>query len=124
MPTPSPRRVPERDPAAFLPLKPVWFHILLTLSEQAAHGYAIRQAVDARTSGQLRLWPTTLYGSIGQLEDAGLIEEWQPAEVQDDLPRHIYRLTALGRRVLLAETERLEQLVRLSRATLGRRRLT
>ena len=124
MPSTSPRRAPDREPAAFLPLKPVWFHILLTLSEQASHGYAIRQAVEARTGGQIRLWPTTLYGSIGQLEDAGLIEEWQPAELQDDLPRHFYRLTALGRRVLLAETERLEHLVRLARATMGRRRLT
>jgi DNA-binding PadR family transcriptional regulator len=117
-------RPADRDPGTFLPLKPVWFHILLTLSEQAAHGYAIRQAVEARTDGQMRLWPTTLYGSIGQLEDAGLIEEWHQAEPQDDLTRHFYRLTALGRRVLLAETERLEHLVRLARATMGRRRLT
>jgi DNA-binding PadR family transcriptional regulator len=121
---PSTRRATDKDAAPFLPLKPVWFHILLTLSEQATHGYAIRQAVEARTAGQIRLWPTTLYGSIGQIEDAGLIEAWQPAELQDDLPRHFYRLTPLGRRVLLAETERLEQLVGLARATLGRRRLT
>lgn len=115
----------DRAAAAFLPLKPVWFHILLTLSEQATHGYAIRQAVEARTDGAIRLWPTTLYGSIGQLEDAGLIEAWRPAAAaQDDVTRHAYRLTALGRRVLLAETERLDGLVRLARAAMGRRRLT
>ena len=120
----APRRISESDVAAFLPLKPAWFHILLTLSEQPTHGYAIRQAVDARTGGRIRLWPTTLYGSIGEMEDAALVEERQPAAVDDELARRCYRLTALGRRVLLAETERLENLVRLARASMGRRRLT
>jgi DNA-binding PadR family transcriptional regulator len=109
---------------ALLPLKPVWFHILLTLAEQPTHGYAIRQAVEARTDGRIRLWPTTLYGSIGQLEDAALIELWDPPELRDELPRHFYRLTALGRRVLLAETQRLDRLVQLARAATARRRLT
>ena len=120
----TPRRLAEAEAAPFLPLKPVWFHILLTLSEQPTHGYAIRQAVEARTDGRLRLWPTTLYGSIGEMEDAGLIDEWAPAEAQDDVSRRFYRVTALGRRVLLGETERLEQLVRLARAATGRRHLT
>lgn len=111
-------------PAAFLPLKPAWFHILLALAEEHAHGYAIRQAVTARTGGRLQLWPATLYGSIGELEDAGLIEERPSAETQDALARRIYKLTRLGTRVLLAETERLETLVRLARAAFGRRRLT
>ena len=118
------RRTTDADVSAFLPLKPAWFHILLTLSEQPAHGYAIRQAVDARTDGRLRLWPATLYGSIGELEDAGLIEERGSGDSPDALARRIYKLTRLGTRVLLAETERLETLVRLARAAFGRRRLT
>ena len=117
-------RRPSPDPTQFLPLKHVWFQILLTLGEQPAHGYAIRQVVEKRTDGRVRLWPTTLYGTIGQLEEAGLIEAYQPREIADDLPRHFYRLTQFGREVLLAETERLEALVRLARATLGRKRLT
>ena len=118
------RRNLQTEAAAFLPLTPTWFHILLTLSEQPTHGYAIRQAVDARTGGRLRLWPATLYGSIGELEDAALIEEWTPADTPDALPRRFYKLTRLGVRVLVAETERLEALVRLARAAVGRRRLT
>jgi DNA-binding PadR family transcriptional regulator len=118
------RRNLQIEAAAFLPLTPAWFHILLTLSEQPTHGYAIRQAVDARTGGRLRLWPATLYGSIGELEDAGLIEEWTPSDAPDALPRRFYKLTRLGVRVLVAETERLEALVRLARAAVGRRRLT
>jgi DNA-binding PadR family transcriptional regulator len=118
------RRSLQAEAATFLPLTPTWFHILLTLSEQPTHGYAIRQAVDTRTDGRLRLWPATLYGNIGELEDAGLIEEWAPADAQDALPRRFYKLTRLGVRVLVAETERLETLVRLARASIGRRRLT
>ena len=118
------RRNVETDADTFLPLKPVWFHILLTVSEQSTHGYAIRQAVESRTDGRIRLWPATLYGSIGEMEDAGLIEEWEPGEPQDDLARRFYRPTLLGRRVLIAETKRLEDLVRLARAAIGRRRLT
>ena len=118
------RRLQKPDAAGFLPLKPVWFHILLTLSEQPTHGYAIRQAVETRTDGRIRLWPTTLYGSIGELEDAGLIDEWTPAQRDDDVSRRFYRLTALGRRVLIAETGRLEDLVRLARAATVQRRTT
>jgi PadR family transcriptional regulator PadR len=121
MARPLPRKA-EPDTNRFLPLKPVWFHILLTLSETPTHGYAIRQAVEARTAGAIRLWPTTLYGSIGQLERAGLIEEWEPAVAQDDLARRFYRLTGPGRKVLLAETERLEGLVTMARAAIGRKR--
>src|SRR5262245_34791679 len=98
-----PRRATDpSDIAAFLPLKPVWFHILLTLSEQPTHGYAIRQTVESRTEGRIRLWPTTLYGSIGEIEDAGLIEEWQQPDARDELGRRSYRLTMLGRSVLRA----------------------
>ena len=117
-------RTPASDAADFLPLKPVWFHILLSLSQQPAHGYAIRQSVQARTGGRIQLWPATLYGSISELQDGGLIEEWKPRGVQDELTRRFYRLTALGGRVLRAETDRLEDLVGLARAATGRRRVT
>jgi len=113
--------MPDR-PADFLPLKAAWFHILLSLAEEHAHGYAIRQAVKSRTGGRLELWPATLYGSIAELEEAKLIEEWQPKKPQDDLTRRFYRLTPRGRRVLAAEADRLDSLVRLARAAAGGKR--
>ena len=108
--------------ASFLPLKPVWFHILVTLADEAAHGYAIRQAVEARTGGRLRLWPTTLYGALGELRRAELIDEIESAEAGSDVPRRTYQLTALGREVLSAETRRLEDLLHMARTALGRSR--
>ena len=108
--------------AAFLPLKPVWFHILVTLADEPAHGYAIRQAVEERTAGRIRLWPTTLYGALGELRRAELIDEIESPEAESDLPRRTYQLTALGRDVLSAETRRLEELLHVARTALGRSR--
>ena len=72
------------------------------------------QEVLNRTTGKVRLWPATLYGSIKRLMEAELIEESdeRPAPELDDARRRYYRLTALGGRVLDAECERLQELVR------------
>jgi DNA-binding PadR family transcriptional regulator len=102
------------DPKSFIPLKPQWFHIMLSLASGEQHGYGIMQEVLNRTSGKLRLWPATLYGSIKRLIEAELIEESdeRPAPELDDARRRYYRLTALGRRALDAECDRLQELVR------------
>jgi DNA-binding PadR family transcriptional regulator len=101
-----------------LPLKPNWFHVLLSLANGEQHGYGIMQEVLERTDGKIRLWPATLYGTLERLLDADLIEEMKrrPAADGEDARRRYYRLTALGRRVLTAESMRLEDLVRVIRA--------
>jgi DNA-binding PadR family transcriptional regulator len=98
----------------FLPLKTQWFHIMLSLAGEEQHGYGIMQEVLRRTTGKVRLWPATLYGTIKRLIEADLIEESsaRPAPEFDDARRRYYRLTPLGRRVLDAESERLQDLVR------------
>lgn len=105
----------------FLPLKPHWFHVLLSLAGQDQHGYGIMQEVLERTGGKVRLWPATLYGTLKRLIEADLIAESgdRPPEEEDDARRRYYRLTALGRRVLVAESRRLEELVNLIRANRG-----
>jgi DNA-binding PadR family transcriptional regulator len=102
------------DPQKFIPLKIHWFHILLSLAGGEQHGYGIMQEVLNRTTGKVRLWPATLYGSIKRLIEAELIEESdeRPAPELDDARRRYYRLTPLGKRVLDAECERLQELVR------------
>jgi len=104
----------DLDPQSFLPLKSQWFHILLALAGGEQHGYGIMQEVLDRTTGKVRLWPATLYGSIKRLIEAGLIEEsdLRPAPELDDARRRYYRLTPLGSRVLNAECERLQELLR------------
>ncbi len=105
----------------FLPLKTNWFHILLSLAGGEQHGYGIMQEVLERTGRKVRLWPATLYGSLKRLIEAGLIEESseRPAVEFDDARRRYYRLTRLGRRVLDAESERLQELVHILQAKRG-----
>src|SRR6202046_3936932 len=109
------------DVQKFIPLKTHWFHILVSLAGGEQHGYGIMQDVLNRTTGKVRLWPATLYGSIKRLIEADLIEESdeRPAPELDDARRRYYRLTALGKRVLDAECERLQELVRSIRVNRG-----
>jgi DNA-binding PadR family transcriptional regulator len=108
-------------PETFLPLKPHWFHVLLSLADEDQHGYGIMLEVLERTSGKVRLWPATLYGTLKRMIDEDLIEESaeRPAADADDARRRYYRLTKLGRRVLVAESLRLEDLVRVIHAKRG-----
>ena len=114
-------RAAKRLPESFLPLKTNWFHILLSLAAAEQHGYGIMQEVSERSGGKIRLWPATLYGTIKRLIEAELIEESdeRPAPELDDARRRYYKLTRLGKRVLDAETERLEELVRIVQVKRG-----
>jgi DNA-binding PadR family transcriptional regulator len=105
--------MPKIDLQSFIPLKTNWFHIMLSLAGGEQHGYGIMQEVLNRSTGKVRLWPATLYGSIKRLVEADLIEECEerPAPELDDARRRYYRLTPLGKRVLDAECQRLEELV-------------
>ena len=90
-------------------LKPQWFQILLTLGDGASHGQEIRDEVLARTEGHMHLWPGTLYGSLKQMGDEGLITESAPptdAEHGGGVPRY-YALTDWGRERLTNELGRL-----------------
>jgi DNA-binding PadR family transcriptional regulator len=110
-------------PEQFLPLKPHWFHVLLSLADGDQHGYGIMQEVLERTDRKVRLWPATLYGTLKRLIEAELIEESpaRPDPESDDARRRYYRLTKLGRKVLAAESARLEDLVRIIQAKRGLR---
>lgn len=105
------------DPASFLPLTPPVFHILLALADRARHGYAIIKEIERRTDGALVPSTGTLYAAVKRLLADGLIEraEGSTDPELDDARRLYYRLTSLGKRVVRAETERLAQLVDLSR---------
>jgi DNA-binding PadR family transcriptional regulator len=99
-------------------MSPQVFHILLALAPGDQHGYAIMQDVAERTNGKLRLSPGTLYGSIKRMLERGLIIELREDQrpKHDDPRRRYYRLTASGRKAMLAETRRMEQLLEQARA--------
>ncbi|MEE8584686.1 MAG: helix-turn-helix transcriptional regulator [Acidobacteriota bacterium] len=101
-----------------LSLKPQWFQILLALADHELHGTAIMNEVLERTQGEMRLWPGMLYGSLGQMSEAGLIEETEPPEgaPTEGGKRRFYRIAAAGQQALGAEALRLARYLRAARA--------
>jgi DNA-binding PadR family transcriptional regulator len=102
--------------ASYQPLTPAVYHILLALADGEKHGYAIMKDVEAQTEGQIKMGPGTLYGSVKRMLAAGLIEEAEerPDPALDDERRRYYRLTALGRTVVAAESERLARALKIA----------
>ncbi len=107
-----------RGPDEYLPLTPAMLDIVVALADDELHGYAIMREVRRRTDGRKRLAPGTLYRSLRQMQERGLVAESdeRPETGLDDERRRYYRLTDLGRRVALAEVERLEDLVQAARS--------
>src|SRR6201987_1612645 len=103
------------EPSA--PLTPAMFHVLLALTGDDLHGYAILKDVELRTAGEVKLSTGTLYGIIKRLLNDGLIiERRERPSAHDDERRRYYRLTPKGREVAAAEAARLEKVVALARA--------
>jgi len=107
----------DGNPEKFLPLSNAEFHILLAIADEERHGYAIMQEVRASTQGVIRLGPGTLYRSVQELLQKGLIVESDryPA-ANEDQRRRYYRMTSVGRRVLSAEARRLSEVVALAKS--------
>ena len=102
-----------------LPLPQAQYHVLVALSSGAQHGYAVMQAVEESSNGVVRMGPATLYGTLRKLCDVQFVEEVQRRPDDDHDPRRrYYQLTPLGRKVCLAESDRLASLVARSRANL------
>ena len=109
---------------SFLPLRPVEFHILLSLVAGDRHGYGIIQDIQSR--GETALPNVgTMYRALARLLDSGLIESAATPNTArtsrggaaTDDRRIDYHVTALGRRVAKAEAQRLETLARAARVS-------
>lgn len=106
--------MPSSDARTQLPLTPAVLYILLALADGERHGYAIARAVEEISSGEVRMGPGTLYGSIQRMLRTSLIEDApvRRRAPDDDERRRYYRITAFGRRVLDLELQRLDRLIR------------
>ena len=99
-----------------------WFYILLSLAERDRHGSGIMRDVLELTDGALKLGPVTLYGTLDELHEQGLIRalDEPPADAEDESARkHWFRITAAGRRALAAEVARLQDTVRVAQRRLA-----
>lgn len=95
------------------PINPRVFLILLAFAEGPSHGYEIRKKAEALSGNTIKLDAGSLYRSIAQLLDQGLIEEVEPQPTIEitDSRRRYYGLTPNGRELATAEAERLANLV-------------
>ncbi|HEX7050880.1 MAG TPA: PadR family transcriptional regulator [Longimicrobiales bacterium] len=96
-------------------MNPPVFYILLALAEREMHGLGIADWVEAKTEGAVELGPGTLYRSLKEMLEAGLIREAAPPERDADPRRKYYAITAEGRRRVSEEAARLERLVEVAR---------
>ena len=105
----------DRRSESLLPLRPVEFHILLSLAGGERHGYGIMQ--DAKERGEAAPDIGTLYRALARMVDLGLIGagDRQAAPEAGEERRNYYRITAAGLKVAKAEARRLEALTRAAR---------
>ena len=108
----------DRDPLGMerhLPLRPVEFHILLSLASGERHGYGIIQDIEAR--GETVPDVGTMYRALARMLENRLIAAAARSQAPDavDERRNYYRITDLGHRVAKAEARRLESLTRAAR---------
>jgi DNA-binding PadR family transcriptional regulator len=92
--------------------------ILLALAEGSKHGYGIKQSVEERTEGTVRLGSGTLYEAVHRLLERGWIEEVDPPAAEPSSggpPRRFYALAEEGRVELAAELRRMDAVVRHAR---------
>ncbi|ACZ30177.1 transcriptional regulator, PadR-like family [Xylanimonas cellulosilytica DSM 15894] len=93
--------------------------VLLALTPEPLHGYAVITAVKELSAGRTVLAAATLYGNLDRLVAAGMVEAAGESVVDGRLRRY-YRVTDDGRRAADEETERLAALAARARATLAR----
>jgi DNA-binding PadR family transcriptional regulator len=96
---------PRVDPRPFLPLTHLAYHILLSLAEAPAHGYALVQRIRERSGGLVDPGTGSFYSIIKKLSDDGLIAETETDDA--DGRRRWYAIAPVGKIVLAAEAERL-----------------
>lgn len=108
------------DPEPHQPLSPTDYHLLLALTDGQQYGYAIMKAIETESGGVIVPEIGSLYRVLARLMGAGLVEETRAPKgapaVHRGRPRRYYRITPGGKRVLAAETARLNRVIRLARA--------
>src|SRR5215469_6870722 len=84
--------------------------ILQTLQWGPCHGYGISQAIRTGSGDVLRADTGSLYPALHRLERAKWVAaEWKTSEYQQRVK--VYRLTAAGKKQLISERSRWQQLV-------------
>jgi transcriptional regulator len=85
--------------------------ILRTLITGPAHGHTIAHAIERTSEDVLQVEQGSLYPALHRLEDRGWVASyWGTSE--NNRKAKFYKLTAAGRKQLVVETSRWQQLVK------------
>ncbi|MGE5243789.1 MAG: PadR family transcriptional regulator [Betaproteobacteria bacterium] len=84
--------------------------VLQTLAVGAAHGHTIAHLIAQRSDELLQVEHGSLYPALHRLEDRGWIASFWGTSENNRRARY-YRLTPLGRRQLVEQTSRWDQIV-------------
>jgi transcriptional regulator len=85
--------------------------IMQTLASGPAHGHTIAYAIERRSEEVLLVEHGSLYPALHRLEDRGWIASFWGTSENNRKARY-YRITATGRKQLVAEMSRWERVVR------------
>jgi PadR family transcriptional regulator, regulatory protein PadR len=85
--------------------------VLQTLVLGPAHGHTIAHSIEHGSEQFLQIEHGSLYPALHRLEDRGWIASFSGTSENNRKARY-YRLTPLGRKQLIAQTTRWEQMVR------------
>ncbi len=85
--------------------------ILQTLIMGPAHGHTIAHVIEHASEDVLQVEQGSLYPALHRLADRGWVSSYWGASENNRRAKY-YKLTAKGRKQLLAETSRWQQLVR------------
>jgi PadR family transcriptional regulator PadR len=78
--------------------------VLALLEERDRHGYEIAMLIEQRSKGGIRFRIPSLYPLLYRLERRGLVDgRW--VEKPGERRRRFYRLTAAGRKALIAQRQ-------------------
>ena len=93
----------------YSPLTETTFYILIALLKPL-HGYGVMQKVERLSNGRIKLGPGTLYGALGNLLEAKMIELESGKEINNR--RKVYRIRDLGINMIEYEIKRLEEMLK------------
>ena len=123
--------VDQEIPPGLTPLREPTLFILLALSKERKHGYAILKDVEALSEGRVVLSTGTLYGALARLLEQGVIRKSSgdrgkqnvgsksrsgSADVRE---RKYYELTQFGRLVLAVDINRMGAILAAAGRELG-----
>ncbi|WP_027623768.1 PadR family transcriptional regulator [Clostridium lundense] len=107
--------MPRKDSIDVGELTDSAFYILSSVVEEK-HGYLIMKIIEELTNNEVVIGPASLYTTLKKLLIAGLIE----LNAATDENKKVYKITSLGREMLVKEIERKKKMVKFAEHFLGK----